>query len=130
MPSRFPLFSLITIIAFGVAVEPCVVLAVDKASQDQLQKVETELALQKKQAADLDRKKKETADTLQELRQKLIAATQALEDKEDEQQQVEDRLHGLENEIAAKNVALAKSRKELAALADVLIRLGQQPPET
>ena len=102
----------------------------DNPSQDKLHKVETELAWHKKQAADLDRKKRETADTLQELRQKLIAATQALEAKEDEQQQVEDRLHGLENEIASKNAALAKSRKELAALADVLIRLGQQPPES
>jgi septal ring factor EnvC (AmiA/AmiB activator) len=99
-------------------------------SQDKLQKVESEMALQKKQAADLDRKTREANDNLQDLRHRLIEATRALEAKEDEQQEVEDRLHGLENEIATKNEALAKSREELATLTDVLIRLGQQPPET
>jgi septal ring factor EnvC (AmiA/AmiB activator) len=98
-------------------------------SPDQLKKVETEMVWQKKKAAALDQENKKAADSLHNLQRKLIEATQALQAKEEEQQQVEDRLHGLEKEIAGKNAALAKNRRELGALAGVLIRIGQQPPE-
>ncbi len=105
-------------------------LAAKDASKDKLQKVQTEMLWQKKQAEDLDRKSRETAGNLQELQKKLIEATRALQDKQDEEQQVEERLKGLENEITAKNTALDKSRHELSTLTAVLIRIAQQPPET
>jgi murein hydrolase activator len=122
-----PLISLFLISAIALA--PHAMLAASTPSQDKLKKVESELASQKKKADDLDKQKKIAAGDLQELKRKLIAATQALEAKEDEQQQVEDRLHQLEKEIADKTFALATNRKELAALAETLIKLNRQPPE-
>jgi septal ring factor EnvC (AmiA/AmiB activator) len=118
------------ILTLGLLAAPYLALAADDASPDKLKQVESEMAAQKKQAALLDQQKKDAADSLQDLRQKLINATAALENKEDEQQQVEDRLHGIEGEIADRQKTLAKSRRELSALTSVLIRLGQQPPET
>jgi septal ring factor EnvC (AmiA/AmiB activator) len=85
---------------------------------------------QKKRAEVLEQQKKETADTLQTLQQKLVDATASLEAKEEEQRQVEERLGSLENEIAGKNAAYDKNRRELAMLAGVLLRLGEQPPES
>src|ERR1700733_7262370 len=117
------------ILALGFAVAPRVVLAAD-ASPDKLKKVESELQRQKQQAAALEEESKETSGNLQNLQQKLVDATASLEGKEEEQQQIEERLSGIEKEIAEKNAAYDKNRRELSVLVDVLIRLGQQPPET
>ncbi len=100
------------------------------ASPDKLKQVESQMEAQKKQAALLEQQKKEAADNISDLRQKLIEATRALQNKQDEQQQVEDRLHGLQKEIAGRQKTLGKSRQEIGTLTSILIRLGQQPPES
>jgi len=124
MSRRFAVLFFLTI-AFLAA--PRLAPAED-ASPDKLKKVETEMLWQKKQAAALEKQRKEAAGDLDDLRHKLIEATQALQNKEDEQQQVETRLHGIQGEIAAREDALTKSRRELSALTGILIRLGLQPP--
>ncbi len=124
--SRLILPSLL-ILAFGLAM-PSPLAAKD--DDDKLRKVQTEMLWQKKRAADLEEQGREAAGNLKGLQKKLVEATRALQDKQEEQQQVQERMRGLEKEIAAKNATIAKSRHELAVLAGVLIRLGQQPPET
>lgn len=120
----FPVLLMLTVLAAPA------VRAADKASQDKLRQIESELARQKRQAEALERKEKETADSIQGLHARLLEATRTLRAKEDEQEQVEERLRGIEKEVAAKNAALARDREDLGLLTTVLIRLGRQPPET
>jgi septal ring factor EnvC (AmiA/AmiB activator) len=117
------------VLMFALLAAPCLVLAAQDAP-DKLKKVESELQQQKQQEAELDQQSKEASGNLQNLHQRLLDATAALETKEGEQQQVEERLHGLEKEIADKNAAYDENRRDLSRLAEVLVRLAKQPPET
>lgn len=95
---------------------------------EKLQKIQSELARQKQQAAALEAKAKQASGDLEALRPKLIAATEALQDKQEEQDRLEDRLADLESETALKTAALNANKKHLALLTGTLIRLGEEPP--
>lgn len=99
-------------------------------SDEELSRVEKELAEQKAEAAALAQKEKATKEEIGKLQDQLIEATTALQNKQNDQEKLESKLQALEEETTKRTASLASARARLTELTGALVRLSRQPPET
>ncbi|MFA4994957.1 MAG: peptidoglycan DD-metalloendopeptidase family protein [Bdellovibrionales bacterium] len=120
----------IIFVLFAVFVFCCAPIPAEAASDDELRKIETQLAKQKRQEKVLAAAALEASRGLDELRQRMIASTRTLQEKEVEQENLEDKLDQLTDEISEKSKTADENRRQLSLMVSVLVDITSRPPES
>lgn len=104
--------------------------ATPEAKQEELQKLERDIAAQKERRAAIDRQQKELEAEIEALRDQLVLAGRSATDNETALSSLEIALGDLERDSAAKRKALLRRQGELIELAAAAQRLSLHPPDS
>lgn len=106
----------------------CAVTPALAASENNLQKIEEQLAEKKHQEQELAAAAREASKGLEDLRQRMIVSTRTLQEKEAEQESLEDKIDQLTGEIAEKSKTADENRRQLSFMVSALVEIASRPP--